>query len=226
VRVSRTALWISCGTLVVTLLGIVPGYLVFFDKPDLVYETLIENIPLPKDLPGQLPDTLVILTVQNVGRRPSVDLQGSVTVGGDLIEYQVQGPNPAFGQVSHSRNGPQVLFNCSRLAPGDYPIKILAWYRGASSGPDVGVSDARGAGRKVSSIGAETAKYRGVGSGVIGLLIGLLGSFAAIGAIYDTYSTRKRISAAALEIMINSERVGPAVDQTGTATDRAPRDVR
>src|SRR4029077_726064 len=111
--------------------------------------------PLPKDLPGQLPDTLVIMTVQNVGHRPSTDLQGSITVGGDLIEYEVQGPNPAFGQVSHSRNGLRVQFNCPRLASGDYPIKILAWYKGASSGPDVGVSDARGAGRRVNSIAAE-----------------------------------------------------------------------
>ena len=225
-RASRTALWISGGTLAVALLGLVPGYLVFFDKPDLVYETLIENIPLPKDLPGQLPDTLVIVTVQNLGHRPSMDLEGSITVGGNLIEYQVQGPNPAFGQVSHLRNGLQVLFKCPRLASGNYPIKVLAWYNGASNGPDVGVSDAHGAGRRVNSIVAETSKYWGVGSGVAGLLIGLLGSFFAIGATYTAYATRKSISAAAREIAENTERTRSEIDQTGTAIDRAPRDGR
>ncbi len=222
-RVSRTALWISCGTLLTTILGIVPVYLVFYDKPDLVYETLIENIPLPKDLPGQLPDTLVIVTMQNVGHQPSTDLQGSITVGGNLIEYQVQGTNPAFGQVSHSRNGLQVQFNCPRLASGNYPIRILAWYKGASYGPDVGVSDAHGAGRRVNSIVAETAKYRGVGSGVIGLLIGLLGSFVAIGATYTTYATRKSIAAAAHELERLSELMRSEEDHSGTDLNRAPR---
>lgn len=221
-RVSKAALWLSGGTLVVALLGLVPGYLVFFDKSDLVYETLVENIPLPKDLPGQLPDSLAIVTVQNVGRRPSTDLQGSMTVGGDLIEYQVQGPNPAFGQVSHSRNGSQILFSCPRLASGDYPIKVSAWYKGAGSSPDVGVSDARGAARGVKSIGAETAKYWGLGSGVAGLLVGLLGSFAVIGNTYRTYEIRKSISAAAREIAATPERVNLAAGEAGNDEGQAP----
>jgi hypothetical protein len=224
VAMSKTALWISAATLVVSILTLGPAYLVFFDKSDLVYETQIENIHLPKDLPGKLPDALVIVTVENVGRRPSVDLQGSITVSGDLVEYQVQGPNPAYGQVSHSRNNLQILFSCSRFAPGEYPIKISAWYRSANSDPDVGVSDSRGAARRVNSIGEEKGKYRQVATGILGLLVGLIGSFVAIWTTYRAYLVRRSISDAARQLKVSAEKLRPVTDQIGTAADEVVKD--
>jgi len=219
----KTGLWISVGTLLVAILALGPAYLVFYDKPDLVYETHVENIPLPKDLPGQLPDTLAIITVENVGHQPSIDLQGNVSVGGDLIEYQVQGPNPAYGHVSHSRNNGQIIFSCSRLASGEYPITISAWYRGANLELDVGVSDSHGAGRRVNSIGLEKAKYKEAGTGFLGLLVGLFGSFVAIWAMYDSRRMRKRIVEAARQIQQNTERLKAATDRAGTTAGQ-PRD--
>ncbi len=223
-RVIKAGIWISVGTLLVSLLAVLPAYLVFFDKSDLVYETQIVNIPLPKDLPGQLPDTLAIVTVQNIGRRPSVDVRGSVTVGGELVEYLVQGPNAAYGRVSSSRSDSQILFSSDRLASGEYPIKVSAWFKGASSDPDVGVSDARGAARRVSSIAAESGKYKAAGSGVLGLLVGLLGSFTVIFTVYQTYSIRKRISDAARQISANNEKLRSMTDQVGTTRERIPTD--
>jgi hypothetical protein len=222
-RESRVGVWISVATLVALLLGLAPAYLIFFDKPDLVYETQIVNIPLPRDLLGQLPDTLAIVTVQNIGRKPSTDLKGSLTVGGELVEYQVKGPNAAYGQVSHSQSGSQILFECSRLASGEYPIRISAWYRGANADPDIGVSDVRGAARKVNSIAAANTRYRVAGSGVLGLFVGLLGSFVASWAAYRTYATRKSISNAARRIEEISERVRSNADQIGTVQEPGPR---
>jgi hypothetical protein len=200
---SKTALWISGITLLISALGIVPAYVVFFDKADLIYEMRIEQIHLPRNLPGQLPDSLVIVTIENVGRRPSIELQGNLKVGGELIDYQVQGPNPAYGQVSSSRNNLQIAANCPRLAPGNYPIRISAWYRGASSEPDAGVSDSNGPGRRVNSIDAEKSKYKQLGSLILGLLAGSLGSFVAILGAVRMYKTKRSISEAARELQEN-----------------------
>jgi hypothetical protein len=224
VRVIKAGIWISVGTLLVSLLGVLPAYLIFFDKPDLVYETQIVNIPLPKDLPGQLPDTLAIVTVQNIGRRPSVDVRGSVTVGGALLEYLVQGPNAAYGRVSSSRSDSQILFSSDRLASGEYPIRVSAWFKGANSDPDVGVSDARGAARKVNSIAAEHGKYKEAGSGFLGLLVGLLGSFTVIFTFYQTSSIRKSISEAARRISENNEKLRSVTVHVGTTRERVPAD--
>ena len=217
---TKTGIWISVGTLVVSLFAALPAYLIFFDKPDLVYETQIVNIPLPKDLPGQLPDTLAIVTVQNIGRRPSVDVRGSVTVGGELVEYLVQGPNAAYGRVSHSRTDSQIIFSSDRLASGEYPIKVSAWFKGASADPDVGVSDLRGAARKVNSIAAENGKYKVAGSGALGLLVGLMGSFVASWFAYRTHVIKKSISEEARRIRENNEKLRSLANVVGTTLDR------
>jgi hypothetical protein len=222
VRAIKAGIWISVCTLLVSLLGVLPAYLIFFDKPDLVYETQIVNIPLPKDLPGQLPDTLAIVTVQNIGRRPSIDVRGSVTVGGELVEYLIDSPNAAYGRVTHSRSDSQILFSSDRLASGEYPIRVSAWFKGASSDPDVGVSDARGAARKVNSIAAENGKYKEAGSGILGLLVGLFGSFTVIFTIYQTYRIRKSISDAARQISANNEKLRSVTDHVGTERERIP----
>jgi hypothetical protein len=199
-RTKRIALWLSGGLFLVTLLGIIPAYLVLFDKAELVYEARIVDIPLPKDLPGQLPDRVVFVEVENIGRRPSIDLEGTVGVNGDLIEYEVKGPNPAYGEISQSRTGTQVSFACKRLASGSFPIKITAWYRAASSDPDIGVSDSLGAARRVVSIAAEKDKFKIAGTGLLGFLAGLFGSVLALIASYREWKTRKSISDAVKEI--------------------------
>ncbi|HUJ29946.1 MAG TPA: hypothetical protein VLY23_01600 [Candidatus Acidoferrum sp.] len=221
-RVSKVGTWVSLGTLVVSLLAGVPAYVIFFDKPDLVYEVEMENIPLPKDLAGQLPDTLAIVTVQNIGRRPSVDVEGSVSVGGELIEYQVQGPNPAYGRVLQTRAASLISITCSRLAAGQYPVRISAWYRAAGSIPDVGFSDARGAARRVSSIAGESAKYREAGTGVLGLLVGLLGSFAAALASFLAYRARQSISSAARGLAARADGLNATLVEAGSGGDQAP----
>lgn len=205
-QVTKTGVWISIGMLVVALLGIVPAYLVFFDKPDLVYEMQVVNIPLPKDLPGQLPDALVILTVQNIGRRPSTDLQGSLAVGGDLIKYEVQGPNPAYGQVSHSQHATQVLFSCTRLAPGEYPIRVSAWYRGAGSALDVGVSDSQAAARKVASIAAESTKFKSRAGTILSFLAGLVVPILIGSGIFRTKRVRSEVSRTLLDTVQEIEK--------------------
>ncbi len=221
---NKTALWISGATLLISALGIVPAYVVFFDKADLVYEMRVERIPLPANLPGQLPDSLVIVTFQNLGHRPSVDLQGNLTVSGELIDYQVQGPNPAYGQVSNVRNKLQVSVNCPRLAPGDYPIRISAWYRGASLEPDAGVSDASGPGRRVNSIDAEKSKYKQLGSLILGILFGSLGSFVSILGVVRIYKAKKSISEAARKLQENVDdpkaEVGGAAIVGGQANEQ------
>lgn len=223
-RLGKAALWVSVGTLVVSILAVVPGYLIFFDKPELAYQTLVEKIPLPQDLAGRLPDTLAIVIVQNLGRQPSLDVEGNVTVPGQLIESQVQGPNPAYGQVSTSRNGSQVSFNCPRLAPGDYQIKLSIWYRGEES-PDIGVADSRGAAREVSSIAAQTARSSGPVATVFALAVGLLGSFVAVGSEFFAGRLRKSISRAAREVANESATItatydGAAATQTEDRADQ------
>jgi hypothetical protein len=88
--------------------------------------------------------------------------------------------------------------------------------------PDVGVSDARGPARLVSSIAAEHAKYREAWTGVLGLLVGLLGSFVAALATYRAWSTRKSIEAVAraLEEELRSESLTPV--NVGMERDQIP----
>ena len=210
---SKIGIGISIGTLVVTLLAAVPAYIVFFDKADLVYETQIENIPLPKDLTGELPDTLAIVTVENIGQQPSTDLQGNVTIPGKLVEYQVQGPNPAYGEVSKSLEGQQIVFRCARLVPGDYVIRLSAWYRGAATGPDVGVSDAHGAAREVGSIEAEKGKYRPVGAGFLGVLVGLAGTFVSAAGALKWFEVKVSIARAAGQITAERPQTNAGIDE-------------
>jgi hypothetical protein len=218
---SKTALWIGVATLLVSILGITPAYLVFFDKPDLVFETQIEKIPLPKGLPGQLPDSLALVTIQNLGHQPSVDVQANLAIDGELIDYQVQGPNPAYAQISHSRSNLTIMVTCSRLAPGEYPIKISAWYKGANSGPDVGVSDTTGAGRKVNSISAEQSRYKQFGTGLLGLLFGSIGSLVAIGTLFRARALKKSISEAARQLQESENVLRPANDKVGTIANQS-----
>src|SRR6185437_8042684 len=133
----KTIVWISLASVVVALLSIIPAYAVFWDKPNLIYETDLVSIPLPSSLTGNLPNYLALVTVENIGHRPSTELQGDVTVDGQVLQYDVKGPDPAYAQVSSAPTPSGVKFSCPRLAPGEYPIKVSVWYRGSAEDPTV-----------------------------------------------------------------------------------------
>jgi hypothetical protein len=179
-------------------LALVPSYYIFWAKPDLVYEQQLVNIPLPENLGKNLPNVLVLLKLQNTGHRPSESIQGNISVRGQLLYFEVHGPNPAYGKVEFTGNDSQIELKCSRLAPGEYPIKISAWVKGRFEEPDAAFADSLGAVRKVRSVDEEEHKLRtiallpvvGVGS-----LVAVFALSAAIAYGFVAYFARSVIEA-------------------------------
>lgn len=174
----KSIVWISFPSVVIALLGIIPAYNIFWDKPNVIYETDLVNIPLPSSLTGNLPNYLALVTVENIGHRPSTELQGDITVDGQVLQYEVKGPDPAYAQVSSAPTPSGVKFSCPRLAPGEYPIKVSVWYRGSGEGPTVGVADSLGPGNKVKSIPGERAKLKSMAVSIGSILAATLAILA------------------------------------------------
>lgn len=176
----KSIVWISLASVVIALLGIIPAYNIFWNKPDVIYETDLVNIPLPSNLTGNLPNYLALVTVENIGHRPSTELQGDVTVDGQVLQYDVKGPDPAYAQVTSAPTPSGVKFSCPRLAPGEYPIKISVWYRGSGEDPTVGVADSLGPGNKVKSIPGERAKLKSMAVSIGSVLAATLAILAQL----------------------------------------------
>jgi len=105
--------WVAVGALVVGLLGIIPAYLIFWNKPKLVYDQRLVEILLPGSIRKKLellreqptvPDKLLLVRIQNIGRKPSEQVEVWVNPPGTISEYEVHGPNPAYGEVRHSKD--------------------------------------------------------------------------------------------------------------------------
>ena len=179
--VESKTLWVSAAILVAAIVGLVPAYFIFWDRPDLVYEVQLVNIPLPESLGSNLPNVLVLLKLQNTGHRPSENIQGNITLNGKILYFEMHGPNPAFGQAEGTLSGnSRIDLKCSRLTQGEYPIFLSAWAKGTFAEPDAAFADSSGAARKVKSTEAETRRLRSYAYLSAGILIGLLGCAFAV----------------------------------------------
>ncbi len=182
----KTGTWIAVISAFAAILGLIPGYYIFWDKPDLVFEEQLVTIPLPESMGSNLPNVLVLLKIQNTGHRPSENIQGNFNFAGDLLHYEVRGPNPAYGRVSDSQAGSQINITCSRLAPGEFPVLISAWVKGKFKNPDSGLTDSLGAARKVRSIEEEEHKFRSYTFFLGGIISGIAMAILLASAVRTT----------------------------------------
>ncbi|HET8923938.1 MAG TPA: hypothetical protein VFN26_13195 [Candidatus Acidoferrum sp.] len=167
--------WLTAAALVVGLVALIPAYFIFWDRPDLVYEVQLVNIPLPESLGSNLPNVLILLKIQNTGHRPSENIQGNITLNGKVLYYEVKGPNTAFGPVEATMSkDSRIDLKCSRLAQGEYPINVSAWVKGNLVEPDAAFADSSGAAQKVKSTEAETRKVRSYWYASLGAVGGFL----------------------------------------------------
>ena len=156
----KSVVWNAAAALLASILVLGFSYFVFFDKPDLVYETDQFDIPFERGLKPRL----VRVKVQNVGHRPSKEFQGAITVWGNILDYEVEAPNPPYDNISYSKvTKPgglrsQIVMSCPKLDPAEYPINISVVYSGFAGDEDVSFSDAIGTARPVESVTAERDK--------------------------------------------------------------------
>ncbi len=156
----KSVVWNAAAALLASILVLGFSYFVFFDKPDLVYETDQFDIPFERGLKPRL----VRVKVQNVGHRPSKEFQGAITVWGNILDYEVEAPNPPYDNISYSKvTKPgglrsQIVMSCPKLDPAEYPINISVVYSGFAGDEDVSFSDAIGEARAVESVTAERDK--------------------------------------------------------------------
>ncbi len=170
----RIGRWIALIAAIVAALGAVPAYFVFWDRPDLDYQVSVVSVPVPETLPGRLPNYLALVTVQNIGRRPSEHVEGNIAGSGELLYFEIGQPNPAYGQVEHRMEGQRLFFSSPRLAPGEYPVKFSIWYKGNNAPPEIAIADERGAARGVVSIAAEKGGLRKTATFLLGIITGIV----------------------------------------------------
>lgn len=200
--------WVAVGTLVTLALGLIPGYFILWKQPNLIYEVTTIDIPIPSDLRQEVcPNKLLRVVVRNIGRKPSQSVRGHISVPGKILYREIAGPGPAYGDVKTMDSTDESLqFVSSSLSQGQHPIRFSIWYDSPWAGSarsaeevfiklppplDVGVSDSEGPAKKVSSIEAETRRWRGL---LLGMLTGLLAGFALWNTIYMARRTRRSLN--------------------------------
>jgi len=165
----RIRAWVAIGTLAVGFVSAVPAYIFIWNTPKLVYEQRLVEILLPdkvkkrfdavlteKGAPPPFPDKLLLITIQNIGRRPSEQVEAWIEPPGQLVAYDLQEPNPAYGHIEISEHGSRLQVFCARLIQGEHLVRLSIWFRQDSERElNVGISDQAGPAKLVDSIAAE-----------------------------------------------------------------------
>ena len=190
----KSAILNAVGALLASTLALGFSYFVFFDKPDLVYETDQFDIPLQRGLKLRL----IRVKVQNVGHRPSEQFQGAITVWGNILDHEVEALNPSYDNINYSKvTKPgglrsQIVISDPSLGPGEYPIKISVVYSGFAGEEDVNFTDTRGTARLVPSVAAERDKRSRFFSSAFTLTLLFLGLIAvALILVFAVSGSRK-----------------------------------
>src|SRR5713226_5917797 len=139
-RVPGWPFWLAVGTLVLTIVGLFPGYFIFWHKSDLVYDKRAVEIPLSETLRKQLsqphtelenrkqgfainfksvtlPDKLFYVNIRNVGHVPTSDIRIRLQVPGTIADKELKGAGPVLGDLRNVRaTENEIYFDCPSLA--------------------------------------------------------------------------------------------------------------